>query len=77
MSHKKPRSIKRATSFGVCFWVKRSAKSRGSFGKMEVLDCIGMCVLDQRHHEKVRSVRRVEDFGLRFWVKRRTKGHDA
>ena len=45
-------------------WVKRSKKSQDAESKMEVLDCIGMCVLGQMRHEKPRSVRRVEGFGV-------------
>ena len=71
--HEKSRSVRRVEGFGVCFWVRRSTKSRDASGKMEVLDCIGMCVfLGQRRHEKSRKVRRVEGFGVYFWVKRST-----
>ena len=58
--------MRRVEGFGVCFWVKRSEKSRDTCGKMEVLDCIRMCVLGQMRHEKSRSVRRVEGFGVYF-----------
>ena len=35
--HEKSRSVSRVECFGVCFWVKRSTKSRDACGKMEVL----------------------------------------
>ena len=43
----KSRSLMRVEGFGACFWAKRSTKSRDACGKIEVLDCIGMCVLGQ------------------------------
>ena len=44
---------------------------------MEVLNCIGMCVLGQMRHEMSRSGRRIEGFEVCFWVKRRTKSQDS
>ena len=62
MRHEKSRSARRGEGFGVCFRVKRSTKSRDACGKLEVLDCIGMCVLGQMRNEKSRSMRRIEGF---------------
>lgn len=44
---------------------------------MEVLDCIGMCVLGQMRHKKSILVRRIERFRVYFWAKQSTKGRDA
>ena len=44
MRHDKSRSVRRVEGIGVCSWIKRSVKSRHAWGKMDVLDCIEMCV---------------------------------
>ena len=69
--------MRRVEGFGVRFWFKRSTKSRDACGKMEVLDCIGICVRGQMRDDKSRSARRVEGFGVSFWFKRRTKSRNS
>ena len=76
MRYEKSRSAWMVEGFGVYFWVKCTTKSQDAYGKMEVLDCIGMSVLGQMYHEKSRSVKRAEGFGVCFWVKRSTKSRD-
>ena len=61
----------------MCFWVKRSTKSRNARGQMGVLDCIGMRVLGQMRHAKSRSVRRAKGFGVCFWLKVRKISRNA
>ena len=58
--------MRRVEDFAVCFWLKISTKSRDALWKMDVWDCIGMCVLGQMGHEKSTSVRPVEGFGVCF-----------